>query len=300
VAYIRSIKQQKIKQVNLSKETPAKYEQLAVKLENHIRDTYRVSDVDIKKVDHSFIIGFDSHLCSLITKQYKKPLSKTSINKIHGFFKTVLNQAYDEEYTRLKPYKRFKLKKVPPRIRYLTIDELTRLENLDLSEYPKLDKARDIFLFTVYTGLRFGDNQRITADNLKEVNGNLFYFLDAQEKTQNPVENPVYPKAKLLIDKYSDSAERLIEGRLMPKMSNPTLNKWLKIVAQKAGIKQNLYHHMARHTCATTILLENGVSLEMVKEFLGHKNISSTMVYAKVTHTSKIRSMERLVKILDS
>jgi site-specific recombinase XerD len=86
----------------------------------------------------------------------------------------------------------------------------------------------------------------------------------------------------------------------MPKMSNPTLNKWLKIVAQKAGIKQNLYHHMARHTCATTILLENGVPIEMVKEFLGHKNISSTMVYAKVTHTSKIRSMERLVKILDS
>ncbi len=86
----------------------------------------------------------------------------------------------------------------------------------------------------------------------------------------------------------------------MPKMANPTMNKWLKVVAKKAGIKQNLYHHMARHTCATTILLENGVSLEMVKEFLGHKNISSTMIYARVTHTSKIRSMERLVKILSA
>ncbi len=297
VAFVRKVKEQKLKQVSLSKQTPIKYEQLAKKMESYILDTYRVNDVDIKKVDNSFILGFDNYLCSIISMQYRKPLSKTTINKTHGFFRTVLNQAYDEEYTRIKPYKRFKLKRVDSIIRYLTIDELTRLENLDLSAYPKLERARDIFVFTVYTGLRYGDNQRITMDNLKEVNGNLFYFLDAQEKTQNPVENPIYPKAQELIDKYSDSAERLIENRIMPKMGNTTMNKRIKIVAQKAGIKQNLYHHMARHTCATTILLENGVSMEMVKEFLGHKDIRSTMVYAKVTNTSKIKSMEK-VKIL--
>ncbi len=300
VAFVRKVKEQKLKQVSLSKQTPIKYEQLAKKMESYILDTYRVNDVDIKKVDNSFILGFDNYLCSIITKKYKKPLSKTTINKTHGFFRTVLNQAYDEEYTRAKPYKRFKLKRVDSIIRYLTIDELTRLENLDLSAYPKLERARDIFVFTVYTGLRYGDNQRITMDNLKEVNGNLFYFLDAQEKTQNPVENPIYPKAQELIDKYSDSAERLIENRIMPKMGNTTMNKRIKIVAQKAGIKQNLYHHMARHTCATTILLENGVSLEMVKEFLGHKDIRSTMVYAKVTNTSKIKSMEKVKMILSA
>jgi len=128
----------------------------------------------------------------------------------------------------------------------------------------------------------------------------LFYSLDAQEKTQHPVENPIYPKVQLLINKYKDSAERLIEKRLMPKMNNPSMNKWLKVVAQKADIKQNLYHHMARHTCATTILLKNGVSLEMVKEFLGHKNISSTIVYAKITNTNKIKSMERVNKLLNA
>jgi site-specific recombinase XerD len=299
VAYVRNVKEQKTKQVSLSKETPLKYEQLAVKLENYIRDTYRVMDIDIKKVDHSFIIGFDTYLCSIVSSQFNKPLSKTTINKTHGFFRTVLNQAYDEDYINIKPYSRFKLKKADSVIRYLTKEELNRLENLDLSNYPKLDRARDLFLFTVYTGLRYGDTQRITTDNLKDVNGVLFYFLDAQEKTQNPVENPVYPKAKLLIDKYSDSAERLIESRLMPKMSNPVLNGCLKEVAEKAGINQKLYHHMARHTCATTILLENGVPIEMVKEFLGHKNISSTMVYAKITNTNKIKAMER-VKLMMS
>jgi len=300
IAYVRKVKKQKLKQVSLSKQTPIKYEQLAIKLENYILDTYRVTDADIKKVDHSFVLGFDNYLCSIITKQFKKPLSKTTINKTHGFFRTVLNQAYDEDYTKIKPYKRFKLKKVDPVIRYLTKDELNKLECIDLSKHPKLDIARNIFLFTVYTGLRFGDTQRITTDNLKMVNGNLFYYLEEQEKTQNPVENPIYPKAQELIDKYSDSAERLIEKRLMPKIGNGTLNKWLKVVAQKAGIKQNLYHHMARHTCATTILLENGVSLEMVKEFLGHKDIRSTMVYAKVTNTSKIKSMERVKMLLSA
>lgn len=57
---------------------------------------------------------------------------------------------------------------------------------------------------------------------------------------------------------------------------------------------------MTRYTPVPTILLENGISLEMVKEFLDHKNISYTLVYAKVTHSSKIRSMERLVKILSA
>lgn len=300
VDYVRKVKEQKTKQVSLSKATPMKYEQLAIKLSNYICDTYRVKDVDIKKMDHSFILGFDNYLCSIITKQYKKSLSPTTINKTHGFFRTVLNQAYDEEYTRVKPYKRFKLKKVDSKIRYLTVDELSRVENLDLTAFPKLDRARDIFVFTVYTGLRYGDNQRITTDNLKEVNGNLFYFLDAQEKTHNPVENPIYPKAKKLIDKYSNSAERLIEKRLMPKMCNAKLNEYLKKVGKMANINQPIHHHMARHSNATTILLENDVSLEMVKEFLGHKNINSTMVYAKITNSNKIKSMERVNKLLSA
>ena len=57
---------------------------------------------------------------------------------------------------------------------------------------------------------------------------------------------------------------------------------------------------MARKTCTTIILLENGVSLEIVKEFLDHKHISSTMVYARVTHANKTLSMERLIKILSA
>lgn len=300
VTYVRKIKEQKINQVSLSKETPLKYEQLAIKLENYIRDTFRVTDVDIKKVDHSFILGFDTYLCSIITKQYKKPLSKTTINKTHGFFRTVLNQAYDEEYTKAKPYKRFKFKKVDPAIKYLTIEELKRLENLDLSKHPRLDKARDIFVFSVYTGLRYGDAQFLTTSHLKIINENLFYSLEAQQKTSNPVENPIYPKAKEIIDKYEDSPERLIQEKLLPKMSNAKLNEYLKRVGEMAGIKQSIHHHMARHTCATTILLENGVSLDMVKEFLGHKNMSSTMVYAKITYANKIRSMESVEWLLSA
>jgi len=300
VGYVRKVKEQKMKQVSLSKETPMKYEQLAIKLENYIRDTYGVTDVDIKKVDHSFVLGFDNHLCSIITKQFNKPLSKTTINKTHGFFRTVLNQAYEEDYTKIRPYNRFRLKKVESIIRYLTKEELNRLENLDLLSHPKLDRARDIFLFTVYTGLRYGDTQRITTDNLKMINGNLFYFLDAQEKTQNPVENPIYPKAQRIIDKYNNSAERLIQKKILPKMYNAKVNELLKEVGKIANINQPIHHHMARHTCATTILLENEVPIEMVKEFLGHKNINSTMVYAKITNSSKIRSMERVKMLLSA
>ncbi len=298
VDYIRKVKQQKMKQVYLSKETHLKYEQLAVKLEKFICDTFCVTDVDIKRVDHKFILEFDNYLLSIITKQYKKPLSKTTINKIHGFFRTVLYQALDEDYTKERPYKRFKYKKVDPKIKYLTADELLKLEELDLSEHNMLDRARDVFVFSVYTGLRYGDAQSLTIDNLKEINNHLFYFLDAQQKTSNPVENPIYPKAKEIIEKYQNSAERLIEKRILPKLNNSKLNECLKNIGIMAEIKQSIHHHMARHTCATTLLLENNVSIEMVKEFLGHSNISSTMVYAKITNANKIKCMEQVKKCL--
>ncbi len=294
IEYLNRIIRQKESQLHLSRTTPEKYKQLAGKLMNYIRITFRITDVDIKKIDYSFVLGFDRFLKSLHSKQFNKPLSATTINKIHGFFRTVLNQAYDEDYIRAKPYKRFKFDKVESKIRYLTSEELKKLESVDLSQDEKLDRARDIFLFSVYTGLRYGDNQRLTLKHLKTINGVLFYSIEAQEKTQNPVENPLYPKAKNLIDKYAESAERLIENRLMPVMGNTILNKRLKKVALKAGIHQPLYHHMARHTCATTVLLESGASLDMVKEFLGHTNIKSTMIYAKVTSQRKIRLMEQI------
>lgn len=296
VEYIDRIVKQKQKQKSLSETTPMKYMQIGKKVSKFISEKYRVTDLDIKRIDYEFVIQFDTYLRSIITKQYNKPFKNSTMNKTHGFFRTVLNQAFDEDYIRKNPYKRFRLKKVESKIKYLTNDELSRIEQLDLSLDYKLDMARDIFLFSVFTGLRFGDVISLTTDNLIYENGVIkSFYKEYQQKTQTYIENPFFPKVISIIEKYSDTAERLIQNMLLPKMSNTNVNKRLKQIGKLAGLHFELHHHVARHTCATTVLLENGVTLEEVKEWLGHVDIRSTMVYAKVTSTQKRKTLERLV-----
>ena len=178
----------------------------------------------------------------------------------------------------------------------MTKNELIRLENLDLSYNRSLDIARDTFVLSVYTGLRYSDTQLIRMDNLSYEKGiPTSFYLKEQKKTRNSVENPLFPQVVKLINKYLTSVDRNIENRIIPKSLNHTINRNLKIIAKLAQINKTLIHHMARHTCATTVLLENGVTIEEVKEWLGHVDISSTMVYAKVTSTQKRKTLDRLM-----
>ena len=294
--YITKIVIQKSKQKSLSKTTSKKYELLGKKVSKFIVKKYKVSDLDIKRINHDFVLQFDTHLRSIISEQYNRPLENSTINKTHGFFRTVINQAYDEDYIKKNPYKRFRLKKVESKIKYLNQDELSRIERLNLSNDSQLEIARDLFLFSVYTGLRFGDATSLTTNNLVYDNRILkSFYKQSQQKTDNPIENPLFPQAIKIIDKYSDTPERTIHSLLLPQMSNAKVNKHLKVIGKKADVRFKLHHHMARHTCATTVLLENGVSLEEVKEWLGHVDIRSTMVYAKITSSQKMKTLERLV-----
>ena len=86
------------------------------------------------------------------------------------------------------------------------------------------------------------------------------------------------------MEKY-DNYERKITGKILPRLSNQKANEYLKEIATLIGLDEskNLTHHVARHTCATTILLARGVPLEVVSKWLGHTNIKQTLIYAKIT-----------------
>ena len=84
----------------------------------------------------------------------------------------------------------------------------------------------------------------------------------------------------MILKKYKG---KLPDGKILPVISNQKLNAYLKEIADICGIKKNLTFHLARHTYATTICLSNGVSLETLSKMLGHKNITTTQIYAKVT-----------------
>ena len=134
--------------------------------------------------------------------------------------------------------------------------------------------------------LYFGLFYHLLCEALIEFN---FYFSTKMKKVH------ITLTLNTLINEYCDTPYRAIENRILPKRSNDKINKHLKVIGKMINARFSLHHHIARHTCATTVLLENGVSLLEVKEWLGHTDISSTMIYAHVTPTQKMKTLEKLV-----
>jgi site-specific recombinase XerD len=91
-----------------------------------------------------------------------------------------------------------------------------------------------------------------------------------------------------------------VTGTIFPIISNQKLNSYLKEIADLCGINKNLTFHLARHTFATTIALTNGVPIESVSKMLGHSDLRTTQIYAKVVERKISEDMSNLQKKLNS
>ena len=100
-----------------------------------------------------------------------------------------------------------------------------------------------------------------------------------------------------IIEKYE--AERLPGGVLLPVLSNQKMNSYLKEIGDLCGIQKNLTFHLARHTFATTTTLSKGVPIETVSKMLGHTNIQTTQIYARITNEKISKDMRALSGKLD-
>ncbi len=110
---------------------------------------------------------------------------------------------------------------------------------------------------------------------------------------------PLLPQALAVVQKYAADPECLASGKLLPVKSNQKLNAYLKEIADVCGIKKPLTFHIARHTFATTVTLTNGVPIETVSSMLGHKNLRTTQIYAKVVEHKVGEDMDRLEERLN-
>lgn len=242
----------------------------------------KVTDINVKEVDLAFIEKLHRFLCAQPGAKNKYMMANT-IYKHHARFRTFLLYLKKHQVISVSPYENFPMRYVESNRTFLTREELERLTNTSLGGNQSLEKVRDIFLFSVFTALRFGDAQKLKMSEIIR-EGGRWYFYHKEQKTQKHTKIPILPPAVEIIKKYKDSPERSI-GLLLPRISNQKCNAYLKVVGEIAGITdKELTHHVARHTCATTILLENGVPVEVVQAWLNHSNIRETMIYAKLTN----------------
>lgn len=252
------------------------YNLLKEYLESENNVFLKAKNVNLKTVE-----GFNAYMRNVTLKD-KRQLKHNTIAKHHSRFRTFLIYCLNHEYLDKNPYNFFKLTfKESERI-FLTAEELESFETCDLGGNQSLERVRDTFIFSVYLGMRFGDAQKLQMKDLIKSNGKL-YFSHKEQKTGKHAQLPILPKAKAIIEKYADTPERSF-GKVLPKISNQKCNAYLKVIAELANITdKEVSHHVARHTCATTVLLENGVPIEIVQAWLNHSNIRETMIYAKMT-----------------
>lgn len=227
---------------------------------------------------------------------YLKTTSQLSVNtttKYLKLLKTVFNRAIEFGKLANNPMQNLRFKHERTNRTFLTFDELNRIKEVELSN-ESLNRVRNIFLFSCYSGLRFTDVDKLTPKCIiTDANGNKWIEIQEIQKTGDFHRIPLLNRAEEIVELYKEEAE--ITGKLLPLRSNQKVNAYLKIIADFSKIDKILTFHMARHTFATTVTLANNVSIEVVSKMLGHKDIATTQIYAKVLN----ESMSEFAKLLN-
>lgn len=268
--------------------TEGSYEQLLInrrRVEMFLRDRYNLSDIPIKEIEPQFIEDYYSYL--LEERKLAGSTLLTAITKL----KQIMLIAQRKGYVQINPFAAFRFKAKTRNRGYLTEDELRRFMAVELRRY-KQRQIRDIFVFCAFTGLAYADVKKLTFDDIQTSFDGELWLIAKRKKTGTTFYVKLLPIAKQLIEQYRLVAKSQF---VFPVPSNAeNMNRCLRRIAKQCGITKRISSHMARHTMATTVCLSQGVPIETVSQMLGHTNIHTTQIYAKITNEKISKDMTAL------
>ena len=283
---------QKINQLignGFTKATVEKYELSYKHLKEFIKLNYKADDLHLNEVLFGFITDFEHYLLSV------KNISRNTANKYLSHLIKMINIALDNEWIDKNPFRKFKMKNKEVVKEFLTETELGILFQKEI-KFKRLAQVRDIFAFCCLTGLAFVDVEKLTPDDLHiGIDGKLWIHIRRQ-KTNTASHIPLLPHALTIIEKYKNHPLVITKGSVLPLLSNQKMNAFLKEIADLCGITKNLTMHTARHTFAT-YMLTKGVPIETVAKLLGHKDLKTTQIYAKIIDSKVADDMKILMNI---
>ena len=247
---------------------------------------YKTSDLPLTSIDKRFLDKLYLYL------RTERGLNNNTAVKFLHRFSSVYKMARDNGWVNGDPFKLQHLHLDKVDRSYLTQTELNKVMEKEF-ETQRLEQVRDVFIFCCFTGLPYIDAKKLTNQHLKVWSDGSLWLTLHRQKTKVPVNVKLLPIALEILDKYKDSiASR--GGKLLPVLSNQKCNEYLKEMAAVCGINKDITFHSARHTFATTVTLENGVPIESVSKMLGHTNVKTTQLYARITDTKVSNDMDVL------
>ena len=258
------------------------YARTLTKIAEWVRKYRKVS---IRSVDKEYLMGFVAFLRD-------GGIAQSTAHMYFANLNTVFNRAYRAGIIVENPISRMELTERPQRPDterpYLTLEEVQKLMATECNN----QNVRDAFLFACFTGLRLSDIEAIQWKNIRPTTDGGWQVEAKQLKTQRIVYIPLSENAMAQLPERAGQDDRIFRGLPSRSEIGRHLRNWIK----KAGIKKKITFHCSRHTNAT-LLLSFGADIYTVSALLGHTDISTTQIYAKVVDEQKRKAVSMIPRI---
>ena len=251
-------------------------------LKEFVQQKYKRDDLYLRELNLNFIQSFHSFL------RTDKGMAQNSSTKHLKLLKKIVNLAVANSYMTTNPFATYKIERESVEIDFLDEEELRKIINFD-TPLPRLERAKDMFLFGCFTGLSYIDIKTLAPEHFEKDNAGRIWIKKRRIKTGVLSRIPLLPIAKLILDKYKGG------DKLLPIQDPADINKYLKDIAILCGINKRICFHTSRHTFASTVTLANNISLEVVSKMLGHTNTRMTAHYAKLIDKCIGEQMDKLL-----
>ena len=233
---------------------------------------------------------FKKYLLEARVTKSNTRLARNSALSYFNKLKAALNDAFDEKIMQDKIAPRVKsIREEDTHREYLTLDELNKL----IQTPCEIEVLKNAFLFSATTGLRWSDVHALTWKNVEYLlDSNSYQLRYKQQKTQVAEVLPISEQVITFMGERDHDNAKVFKSLRYSAWTNLKLAQWV----MKAGINKNVTFHVGRHTYATTLLTYN-VDLFTVSKLLGHKQIKTTQLYAKVVDQRKIDAVKQFPQL---
>lgn len=240
-----------------------------------LQEKCNCTDISIKAVNYQLIQKYSIYL------KTEKGCGYNTAVKFLQNLKTVTRLSIRSGWLLKDPFNGINLTLKEVDRPYLTEEEIQRLVEFN-SNFERLNRVRDFFIFSCYTGLAYIDVQKLKRAEIEGNDQSGYWIRTRRKKTGGRANIPLLDIPMSIIRNYCQLELLDAEDPILPILSNQKMNAYLKELADLCHIQKQLSYHVARHTFATTVTMMNGVPIETVSKMLGHKNIHSTQHYARI------------------
>ena len=229
-------------------------------------------DIFLTEMDEDFLRGF----CVFLRDNVG--VSQSSVWVYQMPLRTIARAAFEDGIITRNPFANFHVAPDIKERKFLSERQLIQMESHPYPEGNKYGFVRDMFVFCCWTGMSFVDLKNLKPEDIAEING-TYWIIARRQKTKINFQAKLLPTAIGILKKHGSK----LHGQPVFNVGNYcTVNNRLKKVGKDCGVSNNLTFHVARHTFAT-LALAKGMSMESLKSILGHTDIHTTEIYAKIT-----------------